>query len=662
MSKLQELRKKYPQYDDLTDEQLAQAFHKKYYSDVPYNEYAAKIGLVGDRFAQMDRGMQQQERVAKLQGQQLPATPQATPEQPGLFSKSLDVAGRFASGALFKPALGATQFLNNTLAGLPGVGGLFQGMADTSNYNVNRLSELEQQSQKQAGNEGFNVAGLAGQVLAPTTALLPAAKAATAFGKVGAGALTGASAAAINPVEMLPNDVYAFNKMKDIIAGAAFGGGIPAGVELVKGGRKFVQDVARQATEEGKNKLLQEWIKDLLPKDKEKLLQVLSSTDAAVPRGPRLTVAQATADMPEATRLAATQAALAKRPEGGISEMFNRIRADQEASRANYLTKEVAGTPEELAARIADRGDTPGYLNAYAQKLKIKPQQIEALTQNPYITEAMKMADKAAAVRTSKGGVMGATEYFHLVKKTLNDKATSANPQTAVGKSEMASIKDSIGQVSDILNSNKEFVEVQKRFREKSIPIDQMKVGQYLLDKLQSPTEKERVEMFARAVQEAPKTLVKATENKGVATSLDKVLTSKQLAAIKNIESDLIREAKASRNAKATNVAGDSATSDLASLPATLTTTGAIVNRVLALVKKDTTEELNIAAAKLFADKDAFAAFLRGMPKEKGKSKTVVSALYQKLSPENRILLEQALFEPTKKAAIGTTAAQLGDE
>lgn len=44
MASLAEFRAKYPQYDDMTDEQLADAFHKKFYADMPREEFNAKIG------------------------------------------------------------------------------------------------------------------------------------------------------------------------------------------------------------------------------------------------------------------------------------------------------------------------------------------------------------------------------------------------------------------------------------------------------------------------------------------------------------------------------------------------------------------------------------------------------------------------------------------
>ena len=43
---IQEIRQEYPQYGDLTDQELVDAFHQKYYADVPKDEFYKKIGLV----------------------------------------------------------------------------------------------------------------------------------------------------------------------------------------------------------------------------------------------------------------------------------------------------------------------------------------------------------------------------------------------------------------------------------------------------------------------------------------------------------------------------------------------------------------------------------------------------------------------------------------
>jgi len=45
MPTIQEVRAKYPQYNDMTDEQLASSLHRKFYADMPFEEFASKIGL-----------------------------------------------------------------------------------------------------------------------------------------------------------------------------------------------------------------------------------------------------------------------------------------------------------------------------------------------------------------------------------------------------------------------------------------------------------------------------------------------------------------------------------------------------------------------------------------------------------------------------------------
>jgi hypothetical protein len=45
MTNIQEIRKKYPQYSDLSDEQLANSLHKKYYSDMPIDQFYNSINL-----------------------------------------------------------------------------------------------------------------------------------------------------------------------------------------------------------------------------------------------------------------------------------------------------------------------------------------------------------------------------------------------------------------------------------------------------------------------------------------------------------------------------------------------------------------------------------------------------------------------------------------
>lgn len=45
MASIQEIRQKYPQYSDMSDQQLADALHQKFYADMPRDQFNQKIGL-----------------------------------------------------------------------------------------------------------------------------------------------------------------------------------------------------------------------------------------------------------------------------------------------------------------------------------------------------------------------------------------------------------------------------------------------------------------------------------------------------------------------------------------------------------------------------------------------------------------------------------------
>ncbi len=45
---MKDIRAKFPQYDDVSDEELAKAVHEKFYSDIPFREFQQKVGLPVD--------------------------------------------------------------------------------------------------------------------------------------------------------------------------------------------------------------------------------------------------------------------------------------------------------------------------------------------------------------------------------------------------------------------------------------------------------------------------------------------------------------------------------------------------------------------------------------------------------------------------------------
>lgn len=54
---IKQIRAKFPQYDDLSDEQLVAAIHQKHYSDMPYEDFAAKVGMLAPKRESVAEGI-----------------------------------------------------------------------------------------------------------------------------------------------------------------------------------------------------------------------------------------------------------------------------------------------------------------------------------------------------------------------------------------------------------------------------------------------------------------------------------------------------------------------------------------------------------------------------------------------------------------------------
>jgi|TARA_R100000482_G_C5127845_1_gene149851 hypothetical protein len=65
---IQEVRQKYPQYTDLTDKQLVDALHSKYYSDIPIDDFYNQVGLTAKEdiaLEQPETGLQEERQATR---------------------------------------------------------------------------------------------------------------------------------------------------------------------------------------------------------------------------------------------------------------------------------------------------------------------------------------------------------------------------------------------------------------------------------------------------------------------------------------------------------------------------------------------------------------------------------------------------------------------
>jgi len=179
-----EVRSQYPQYEDLTDQQLAEGLHRKYYSDIPFEEFASKVGYA--------------------------AAPAAPQEESGFFRQAADVPVQFATGIatgvrLISDAFGADNPVSQNIRGVENyLQGLLSAQAKNDQQEIARImQEAEDKgvgAQVMAALEAFGTAPVdfiaqAAGTAAPTIAGGLAAqllKAPALLASTGVGAVMGA--------------------------------------------------------------------------------------------------------------------------------------------------------------------------------------------------------------------------------------------------------------------------------------------------------------------------------------------------------------------------------------------------------------------------------------------------------------------------------------
>jgi hypothetical protein len=222
-----EIRQKYPQYNDLSDMELAQGLHKKFYSDMDFNDFTQKIGVKTSELNPLT-----EEQKAKPKENYLDGV--ATEGLKGFGQGIVSGLGRYASGL----TLGATDWIDRKTGG-----------------NLKALEEDLAQSAKNAGvgsaNEVAKFAAESGGMLRGVgNKILKGAK--TLPEMVAKGGIEGGiyGATASDNLQELPNN---------ILGGAVLGGGT-AGV--LGGIGRTVRRLVPALNAEGKAKSLKDAFSD----------------------------------------------------------------------------------------------------------------------------------------------------------------------------------------------------------------------------------------------------------------------------------------------------------------------------------------------------------------------------------------------------------------
>jgi hypothetical protein len=204
--------------------------------------------------------------------------------------------------------------------------------------------------------------------------------------------------------------------------------------------------------------------------------------------------------------------------------------------------------------------------------------------------------------------------------------AQATNVETSVKKILDKAINDASGtQVwSDYLS----------KFAGHSKKINQMEVGQELIDKLTlNLTDAEKAGRFATAVDNSA-SLIKRTTGVQRYDKLSDFLTPEQTASVERVRADLARSQKAVEAGKGVKQAGEEAFTGGEVVPGFLSAKITFVKSVLDTLKTGSQKELDAKVSELMLDPQKLADFLEYVPKKDTSS--ITASLMAKMSPESR--------------------------
>lgn len=227
MPTIAEIRKQYPQYDDMTDADLANALHGKFYADMPKEEFDARIGLSTASPVDQEKAKRDKYYSSGIYaGEYNPLGP---------IAKTIDA---FASGAQRAPLFGWDDEAQAALATGFGMAGDYE--KSRAGFDAQKQAMREQNPV--ASGAGELAGGLAtGGTLASGGATL-AGRSLPVIGRTGAAALEGAGyGGLVGAGEAAPGE-------RLVGAGVGAGLGAAAGAGLSWAGDKLASRYAAKAS------------------------------------------------------------------------------------------------------------------------------------------------------------------------------------------------------------------------------------------------------------------------------------------------------------------------------------------------------------------------------------------------------------------------------
>lgn len=323
-------------------------------------------------------------------------------------------------------------------------------------------------------------------------------------------------------------------------------------------------------------------------------------------------------------------------PDVDVDERFVDVLPTSAAELRQQVNKRTAALKQTQLASLEQNGTFPIYAK---DLLSVLDDRIKAENTDIGKAALLGIRDKIAS-KADENGILSSRDLYDNVRKTMNQDIAKLLGQgdqfAAAGLPQQAA--KAAGDIKKALDasldrtSNGTWSKYLNDYQKYSQKLNQMEVGQYLVDKLNAPgLDKERVGVFANAVADAAGTIKRST---GIPRydKLTDVLEPKQMAVVTNVLEDLKRGDMARRMQKSAAEGGLPDAQKV--LPPLLSSTVAVARSVLAYIQQGNQKKFNEELGKLLLEPQQMATFMANVPKNRVEALT--QAMMKAATPENR--------------------------
>lgn len=408
MATISEIRAKYPQYSDMSDEQLADAMHRKFYADMPREEFNAKVGLEAQS-PELKQGL------AELSGitQQFDSVPAPKPQT---YGGAATAWGEHAIGdiPLVGPALQTgSDYLGTEILGRLGGQDPAQMREEIWKRREERTKQYPLSSMSGAVAGNIAATGAAGSTVTGARALGMTGR---FWPRVGNSAM---SSAAINSADTLIRGGSAEDAINSGGVGAVIGGAIPIvggairqGLGAVGGRLAPTLGAIRNAPEEAERRVGRVLQRDIQADPGN----MVGASDEAMARQAGVPLLNADRGG-EATRaLARSVANQSPEARATIERTANDRFAGQSTRAVSFVKNLLGGAVDDLGYQQAIK-DTARRVNKPAYDDAFKAPRAQAMWHEGFEQLMQAPAMQAAARQaTSRGANRAAVEGFTPVR------------------------------------------------------------------------------------------------------------------------------------------------------------------------------------------------------------------------------------------------------